>query len=165
MAKVEFTGNIGRDAELGFSQSGTPNLKFNVADTKGKKDAQGNWDKQQEKTQWFRCTLWGPDAEHYAERLKQGALVTVFGELMESKYTDREGVARSSMDVTVRGLSVANKRGAESAINTAQPSAWEREQQSAGDAWANGAAQTSADPQGWGAQPANQYGQQTSPPF
>lgn len=149
MAKIEFTGNIGRDAELGFSQSGNAFLKFNVADTKGKKDAQGNWDKQQEKTQWFRCTLWGPDAEHYAERLKQGARVTVYGELMESRYTDKEGAARSSMDVTVRGLSVANKRGNEQAVQSAGPSAWEQQQQS-----------------GWGGQPqGQQFEPNGSPPF
>lgn len=157
MARIDFIGNIGRDAELGFSQSGNAFLKFNVADTKGKKDAQGSWDKQQEKTQWFRCTLWGPDAEHYAERLKQGARVTVYGELMESKYTDKEGVARSSMDVTVRGLNVSNKRGNEQAVQSAGPSAWEQQQQG------NWGGQQSAPPADPWATP--QYEPNGSPPF
>lgn len=139
MAKIEFTGNLGGDAEIGFSPSGATKLVFRVADTKGKKDAQGNWDKNAEQTQWLRCTLWGPDADHYAERLKKGARVTVFGDFMARDWTDNQGATRTGLDVTVRGLSVANKRGAESAIDTGQGGAWTppetRQQQAPANNW------------------------------
>jgi len=111
MAQINFTGNLGGEAEVRFTPAGNACLEFSVADTKGKKDDQGNWDKNQEQTQWFRCTLWGPDAEYYAERLRRGARVTVYGDFMSRAYTDREGSARTSLDVTVRGLSIINKRG------------------------------------------------------
>lgn len=119
MAQINFTGNVGQDAVMGFTQSGAAKLEFSVADTKGKKDAQGNWIKEQEQTQWLRCTLWGPDAEHYAERLKKGARVTVFGEFMAREWTANDGALRTSLDVTVRGLNVINKRGAEQNVQAA----------------------------------------------
>lgn len=111
MAQINFTGNLGGEAKMEFTPAGNAKLSFNVADTKGKKDAQGNWDKDQEQTQWFRCTLWGPDAEYYSERVRKGSRVSVYGELMAREYTDRESVNRTSLDVTVRGLSVVNKPG------------------------------------------------------
>ncbi|KUM34570.1 single-stranded DNA-binding protein [Arthrobacter sp. EpRS71] len=110
MADVTFTGNLGGEPVLDFKPSGNACLAFRVADTKGKKDAQGNWDKDKEQTQWFRCTLWGPDAEYYVERLRKGARVTVFGELMSREYVDNQGVNRTSLDVTVKGISIVNKR-------------------------------------------------------
>jgi single-strand DNA-binding protein len=82
MAQISFTGNLGGEPALDFKRSGNACLAFNVADTKGKKDANGQWDKTQEQTQWFRCTLWGPDAEYYVERLRKGARVTIYGDLM-----------------------------------------------------------------------------------
>lgn len=129
MARIDFTGNLGSDAELAYTPSGTARLTFSVADTKGRKDDAGNWDKAAEQTQWLRCTLWGPDAEHYADRLRKGARVTVYGDFMAREYQDRDGAARTSLDVTVRGLSVANKRGTEHVTQPAQA-------QQQGDPWA-----------------------------
>lgn len=135
MAEISFTGNLGGEPKMDYKQSGNACLAFNVADTKGKKDRDGNWDKSAEKTQWFRCTLWGPDAEYYVERLRTGARVTVYGELMAREYADRDGLTRTSLDVTVRGMSVINKR------NTEPP-----------------ATSQAASNQGWGGQPTNQGG-------
>jgi len=141
MAQINFTGNLGGEPKIDFKPSGNACLQFNVADTKGKKDDQGNWDKSQEQTQWFRCTLWGPDAEYYVERLRKGARVSIYGDLMAREYVDRDGVNRTSLDVTVRGLSVVNKKGA---ANTSQPAtgtstgqSWGGNDQAAGG-WGNG---------------------------
>ena len=148
MASVNFIGNLGGEAKVEFTPAGNAKLSFSVADTKGKKDAQGNWDKEQEQTQWFRCTLWGPDAEYYAERLRKGSRVTVYGELMAREYTDRDGVNRTSLDVTVRGLSIVNKPGTTPHVERAEKPAqgWGGSQQVAAqsDPWAQ--PQTSQEP-------------------
>lgn len=150
MAQINFTGNVGQDAVMGFTQSGAAKLEFSVADTKGKKDAQGNWDKSQEQTQWLRCTLWGPDAEHYAERLKRGARVTVYGEFMAREWTDKDGAARTSLDVTVRGLNVINKRGAEKNVQAASApyGNQQQSQQSNQGGWGGQQGQPAANNQG-----------------
>ncbi|WP_028265915.1 single-stranded DNA-binding protein [Arthrobacter sp. MA-N2] len=146
MAQINFTGNLGGEPKMDFKPSGNACLQFRVADTKGKKDDQGNWDKAAEQTQWFRCTLWGPDAEYYFERLRKGARVSVFGDLMAREYVDRDGVHQTSLDVTVRGLSVVNKKGSAA---TSQPAATNSQ------GWGNEPA-PQQDP--WGAQPANAGG-------
>lgn len=139
MARIDFVGNLGGEAKMEFTPNGNAKLSFSVADTKGKKDAQGNWDKEQEQTQWMRCTLWGPDAEYYAERLRKGSRVTVYGELMAREYTDRDGNNRTSLDVTVRGLSIVNKPGSTPPVERAQKPAqgWGGSQQTTAqtDAW------------------------------
>lgn len=142
MAQINFTGNLGGEPKIDFKPSGNACLQFNVADTKGKKDAQGNWGKEQEQTQWFRCTLWGPDAEYYVERLRKGARVSVYGELMARQYQDRDGANQTSLDVTVRGLSVVNKRG------EGQQSAQRPAAQS--DPWATPPVQQPAQSDPWG---------------
>lgn len=170
MAQINFTGNVGQDAVMGFTQSGAAKLEFSVADTKGKKDAQGNWDKEAEQTQWLRCTLWGPDAEHYAERLKKGARVTVYGEFMAREWTTQEGVVRTSLDVTVRGLNVINKRGAEQNVNAASAPYGQQQnhggynqgqQQQQNTGWNGGQQQQQQQQGGWGGQQ-SQPGQQAN---
>ncbi|MEV8149921.1 single-stranded DNA-binding protein [Arthrobacter sp. NPDC080073] len=147
MAKIEFTGNLGGEPAIDFKRSGNACLTFNVADTKGKKDGQGNWDKSQEQTQWFRCTLWGPDAEYYIERLRKGARVTVHGDFMSREYVDRDGVNWTSLDVTVRGLSVVNKKGSQ------QQPAQQAQHQDQG--WGNPQSDQAAS---WGNEPAANHG-------
>jgi single-strand DNA-binding protein len=145
MARIDFIGNLGGEAKIEFTPSGNAKLSFSVADTKGKKDAQGNWDKDAEQTQWLRCTLWGPDAEYYAERLRKGSRVTVYGELMAREYVDRDGANRTSLDVTVRGLSVVNKPG------TTPPTA-QRQQAKQDDPWGTPAPSNAG---GWGNGPSD----------
>lgn len=116
MADITFTGNLGKDAELAYHpQSGNPRLTFSVADSKSKRNG-NEWETVAE--QWLRCTLWGPDAEHYCDRLRKGARVQVFGEFFAREY-EHNGVQRTSLDVTVRGLSVINKRGTEHVVQPA----------------------------------------------
>lgn len=150
MARIEFMGNLGGEAKMAFTPNGNAKLEFSVADTKGKKDAQGNWDKEAEQTQWFRCTLWGPDAEYYAERIRKGSRVSVFGELMAREYVDRDGANRTSLDVTVRGLSVVNKPGTTPAPAQRQQAkqGWGGNQPVQEDPWATPAA--SQNQGGWG---------------
>lgn len=139
MAQINFTGNLGGEPAIDYKRSGNACLSFNVADTKGKKDEQGNWDKAAEQTQWFRCTLWGPDAEYYVERLRKGARVTIYGDLMARDYVDRDGVNRTSLDVTVRGISVVNKKGAATEAPAAAATTnqgWGGNEQAAGG-WGN----------------------------
>jgi single-strand DNA-binding protein len=158
VASIQFTGNLGGEPSIKFTTSGNACLEFSVADTKGKKDAQGNWDKEQEQTQWMRCTLWGPDAEYYVERLRKGARVSIYGDLMAREYADRDGANRTSLDVTVRGLSVVNKKGSanEAPAATANQggggqAAWGDHRPAAqSDPWATPPAQNAG---GWGTFP------------
>jgi single-strand DNA-binding protein len=98
LAKVTVVGNLGRDAELKYTGSGTPLLEFSLATNEKWNDKSGN---QKEHTQWFRATLWGRQAESLKQYLVKGKLVYVDGTLRAREYTDREGKNRTSLDIRV----------------------------------------------------------------
>ncbi|UCF66510.1 MAG: single-stranded DNA-binding protein [Acidobacteriota bacterium] len=109
LAKVIIVGNLGRDAELRYTPSGTPLLEFSVATNDRWTDKGGN---QQEHTQWFRVTLWGRQAESLKPYLQRGKQVYVDGTLRAREYTDREGQRRTSLDVKAMSLQLLGGRDA-----------------------------------------------------
>jgi single-strand DNA-binding protein len=107
MAETTFTGNLGSDAELRFSQSGQPVLNFNVCDSKSRKDDNGNWQTIAE--QWFRVSVWGTYAEYLAEHLVRGTRVTVWGEFYQREY-EHNGEKRTSLDVNAHGVRILQQK-------------------------------------------------------
>ena len=104
MAKIEVTGNLGGDADLKFTPNGRPVLNFSVADSKSRKDQNGNWETLKE--QWIRAALWGDEAEFYQSRLLKGTKVTVYGEFYAREYDANDGSKRTSLDVDVHGVKI-----------------------------------------------------------
>lgn len=112
MAEATFTGNLGADAKLEYTQNGNPRLTFRAADTKSKPDGNGGWEKVAE--QWLNVTIWGPLAEHLGNSgtLTKGARVQVIGEFYARDY-EHNGERRTSLDVTAWGLRVIPSRNSQ----------------------------------------------------
>lgn len=91
MRRVEIIGNLGRDAELKTTTSGTTVLNFTVAAKSSRKD---------DESQWHSCALFGKRAESIAQYMKKGQRVFVRGEYKIRQWSkgDRSGV---DIDVTV----------------------------------------------------------------
>lgn len=96
MAKVTLIGNLGRDAELKYSNSGAALLEFSIATNEKWTGAGGA---PQEHTQWFRITLWGKQAEPLKQYLTKGKQVYVDGKLRAREWTDKDGKTRTSLEV------------------------------------------------------------------
>lgn len=77
-----FSGNLGRDAELRVTPSGTKQVTFSMATTAwvGK-----------EVTTWLKVVWFGPTAEKLKDRLVKGARVYVQGKVYIDEWTNREG--------------------------------------------------------------------------
>ncbi|WP_336715383.1 single-stranded DNA-binding protein [Arthrobacter sp. USHLN218] len=103
MAQIDFTGNLGADAELRHTQQGRPVLNFRVADTKSKPDGNGGWEKLKE--QWLNVSLWGEAAEFYGPLLVKGTRVRVFGEFYAREYEGQNGRG-ISLDVEAHGVHI-----------------------------------------------------------
>ena len=101
-------GHLGRDPEMRYTQSGVPVTSFSVATTRKWSSASGE---QQEKTTWFRVTCWRKLAELTAQYLKKGRLVLVEGDIEASAFTDREGNARASLELTATNIKFLGGRG------------------------------------------------------
>jgi len=97
MNMYNFTGRLGRDSETRFTQSGTAICSFTVAVDYGFGDNKG--------TNWIRCSLFGKRAESkLPQYLVKGTQVAISGELRVREYDDKDGVRRTSVDVSVDEL-------------------------------------------------------------
>ncbi|MBE2255058.1 MAG: single-stranded DNA-binding protein [Ignavibacteria bacterium] len=95
--KVQLIGNVGKEPELAYSQSGNPYLRFTLATKSSIKDKTGNW---VDKTEWHNITVFGKPAETAQKFLKKGSKVFVEGKLSNSEY-EKDGVKRYSYNILV----------------------------------------------------------------
>ena len=102
MNNFAFTGNLGRDPELKYTQSGTAVCNFSVA-------AQSGWG-DNKKTFWAACTAWGKQAELVAEYLKKGSKVGIVGEVSEDEY-EKDGATIRRTKITVRNVDFLDPKG------------------------------------------------------
>ncbi len=108
--KTVVIGHLGRDPEMRYTPSGVPVTSFNVATTRKWTNANGE---QQEKTTWFRVTCWRKLAELTAQYLKKGRLVLVEGDIDASSWSDKEGNARATLELTATNVKFLGGREGE----------------------------------------------------
>jgi len=93
--KAILVGNLGRDAELRYTQGGTAVATLNLATTERFNDKNGQ---RQEKTEWHRVVLWGKTAESLAEYLTKGKQIYVEGRIQTREW-EKDGVKRYSTEI------------------------------------------------------------------
>ena len=92
--KVFLIGNLTRDPEIRYFESGKVVTTFSMAVNRPMKDAQ---------TDWFDIEIWGKNAEYIAEYAKAGALVFVEGRLDIQKW-EKDGEPRSKVVVIASNI-------------------------------------------------------------
>jgi single-strand DNA-binding protein len=98
-----FTGNLARDAEVKYSQSGMAILSFSVANTIGYGD--------KKQTLWFRVTVFGKRAEgQLKDYLKKGTTVLVSGEFSINEYKTNDGTTKTSLEIIANIVDLVGKR-------------------------------------------------------
>lgn len=103
MAQIQFTGNVGKDAELRHTQNGNAMLTFSVAESKSRRLQDGSWEELN--NQWFNVTMFGPAAEALQHVVLKGARVQVAGEFWRRDYETQNGNG-VSLDVKAIGVDV-----------------------------------------------------------
>jgi single-strand DNA-binding protein len=102
--KAMIIGNLGRDPEMRYTQSGQAVTQFTVAVNRNYKDANGEW---KEETEWFRVVAWAALAERTAEYLRKGRKVYVEGRLQTRTWEGQDGQKHYTTELianTVTGL-------------------------------------------------------------
>jgi single-strand DNA-binding protein len=94
-------GNLTRDPELRYTQSGAAKAQFAVAINRYWKDREGN---RQEETTFVPIVVWGAHAENCANYLKKGRPVAVEGRLSIRSYTTEEGEQRKITEVVANNV-------------------------------------------------------------
>jgi single-strand DNA-binding protein len=106
--KVILVGNLGRDPELRYIQSGQAVANFSVATNEKWKDKEGN---NQERTEWHRVIVWGKSAENCAQYLQKGRSVYIEGKLQTRDWEDREGNKRTTTEIVAQVVQFLGGRG------------------------------------------------------
>ena len=89
---VTVVGNVTRDPELRFAQSGMPIAHFGLAWNRRRQD-------QEDETSFFDVTCFSQLAENVAESVQQGARVVVYGTLKQRSWETDGGDRRSKVEI------------------------------------------------------------------
>jgi single-strand DNA-binding protein len=109
MNKITLIGHLGRDPELSVTPDGTPVTKFSLAVNRYSRSSSGE---RKEETDWFNVSAWRGLAETCEKYLHKGSKVYVEGRFQPRKYTDRNGVQQTSLDVTMTEMQMLDSKAA-----------------------------------------------------
>jgi single-strand DNA-binding protein len=111
--KIIIAGNLGRDPEMRYTPDGKAVTSFSVATSRRYKD--------KNETTWFRCTVWGNQAETASQYLHQGSKVLVEGRLTPDQtsgsprvFQRKDGTYGASYEVTVDSFRFLSSKGEDS---------------------------------------------------
>ena len=99
--KIMLIGNLGRDPEMNYTPSGVAVTKFSLAVSRNIKSSTGE---KREETEWFNIVAWRQLAETCNTYLRKGSKVYIEGRLTQRKYTDKNGVERTAIDVVANEM-------------------------------------------------------------
>ena len=111
MAGYQYTiiiGNVGRDPELRYTQSGVAVCDFSVAVSRKWTDRATN--EPREKTTWFRVSAWRGLAETCNQYVRKGMSVMVTGDVEASAFVGADGAARGSLNLTAQNVQFLGSR-------------------------------------------------------
>jgi single-strand DNA-binding protein len=98
--KVILIGNLGRDPEIRYTQSGEPIANFSLATSESWNDKSGQ---RQERTEWHRVEVFGKTAQVVRDYLTKGRQVYLEGQIRYEEWTDKDGNKRNTTRIRVSG--------------------------------------------------------------
>ena len=91
--KVILVGNLGRDPEVRYMQSGDKVVNLAIATSERWNDRQSG--ERREKTEWHRVVIFDQNIADVAEKyVKKGTKLYIEGQLQTRKWTDQQGQER-----------------------------------------------------------------------
>src|SRR5258708_35523854 len=111
--KIMLIGNVGKDPELQITSDGTSVTRFSLAVNRSYKSSTGE---KIEATEWFNIVVWRQLAEICERYLQKGSKVYLEGRLSQRKYTDREGVGRTSVEVIATDMEMLSPKPVSSGV-------------------------------------------------
>ena len=106
--KAIIIGNLGRDPETRFAESGTTITNISVATSE-------RWTKDgedQEKTEWHRVVFFNKLAEIAGDYLKKGSKVYIEGKLQTRSY-EKDGQKHYSTEIVAREMQILSPKNQE----------------------------------------------------
>ena len=99
--KVILVGNLGKDPEVRYTQTGSAVANFSIATSEQRNDREG---KRQERTEWHNIVVWGKQAESCGQYLAKGRQVYVEGSIRTRSYDDKTGTKRYVTEIVAQRI-------------------------------------------------------------
>ena len=99
--KVILVGNLGKDPEVRYTQTGSAVANFSIATSEQWNDRDG---KKQERTEWHNIVVWGKQAEHCGQYLSKGRQAYVEGSIRTRSYDDKSGNKRYITEIVAQRI-------------------------------------------------------------
>lgn len=106
--KVMLIGNAGKDAELRYMASGTPQAKFSLAVNNRRRNQTTNeWE---DNTEWFNILIWGDTAERVSQYITKGKQVYIEGRLQTRSWDGDDGQKHYMTEVVAQTVQLLGSR-------------------------------------------------------
>jgi single-strand DNA-binding protein len=115
--KIMLIGNLGKDPGMQLTTEGTPFTRFSLAVNRSYTSSSGE---KVEETEWFNIVVWRQLTEVCERYLHKGSKVYLEGRLSQRKYTDREGVQRTSVEVIANEMEILSPKQIPSLVGAAE---------------------------------------------
>ena len=102
MNKVFLSGNLTRDVEVRYSQSGKAYARMGIAINRRSKE--------KESVNFFNLVAWDKTAEFCGKYLAKGSRVLVEGQLKTNSYENKDGVRVNTVEIWVDNIEFAGAR-------------------------------------------------------
>ena len=102
MNKVFLSGNLTRDPEIRYTQTGMAYTRMGLAINRKYKD--------KESVDFFNLVAWSKTAEFCGRYLTKGSRVLVEGNLKTSSYENKDGVKVNSVDIWIDNIEFADSK-------------------------------------------------------
>lgn len=106
--KVILVGNLGKDPEVRYTQTGSAVANFSIATSEQWNDRDG---KRQERTEWHNIVVWGKQAEHCGQYLSKGRQVFIEGSIRTRSYDDKSGNKRYITEIIAQRIQFLGSGG------------------------------------------------------
>lgn len=106
MNRVVLLGNMTRDCELKYAQSGTAIGSFSIAYNEKRKDQSGNY---VDVSMFFDCTAFGKTAENINKFFSKGSRILLEGSLDYQSW-EKDGQKRSKVGVKVMSFDFIDRK-------------------------------------------------------
>lgn len=95
--KVILVGNLGKDPEMRYTQSGVPVCSFPMATSETYRDRTTN--EKITQTEWHNIVIWRKMAETAEKYLNKGSQVYIEGKLKTRSWEDQQGQKRYTTEI------------------------------------------------------------------
>ena len=106
--KVMLIGNLGRDPEIRYTQSGTAVVNFTIATSEQWNDR--NSGERQERTEWHRIVVFGKQAEVCEKYLSKGSSIYIEGRL-QTRSWEKDGQTHYTTEIVATNFQFLGGRG------------------------------------------------------